>query len=253
MSLSIVFKHLFKWLLILSSLMLLYSWVQKDELPEPEYYSKTDFLPPVQLPTTKKQFSTNVNGQTYIIKPEFEYELQGVVVSYHNADVMSDIWHHDKWKDFINIRDLCVIWGDNIKSGVYKKMAFSNDSWTCWASWPDQATGELFSMRQLSNNHLLSDNEKINRVLMSAEPGDHIKLTGVLAEYSNPGNGFNRGTSTIREDTGNGACETIYLNDFEIIDKANAGYRGMYVFSLWMFIISLAGFLVAFLVSPFRG
>ena len=34
-----------------------------------------------------------------------------------------------------------------------------------------------------------------------------------------------RGTSTTRDDTGNGACETIYVTGFEIIGRANAGWR----------------------------
>jgi hypothetical protein len=49
---------------------------------------------------------------------------------------------------------------------------------------------------------------------MASEPGDHIRLKGVLAKYANKDSGFNRGTSITREDTGNGACETIYLNEF---------------------------------------
>ena len=34
-----------------------------------------------------------------------------------------------------------------------------------------------------------------------------------------------RGTSTTRNDTGGGACETVYVTQFEIIRRANAGWR----------------------------
>jgi hypothetical protein len=80
-----------------------------------------------------------------------------MVVSYHDADSFLDIWHHKRWLDFLNERDLCVIWGRNVESGVYKAMKFSNDSWTCWASWPDSATGQKFQMNAFSNNHILVD------------------------------------------------------------------------------------------------
>jgi len=197
-----------------------------------------------------KSFSVEVNDQQYIIKPKFEYQLQGVVVSYHDADEFTDISHHDKWKDFINLRDLCVIWGDNVSSNIYKNMGFDNDSWTCWFSWPDSETANRFSMNQISNNHILSHDEDLNKLLMSANIGDHIQLSGYLAEYSNPGNGFNRGTSTIRTDTGNGACETIYLTNFEIINRANPGLQQLFLVSKWLLIISLVGFIITFIISP---
>ncbi|VAW69894.1 hypothetical protein MNBD_GAMMA09-3823 [hydrothermal vent metagenome] len=250
MPISSTLQPIFKWLLILSSLLLVYSYFTKDTLPEADFYNLSELKAPKQTAIKKNAFSVEVNNQTYIIKPRFYYELQGVVVSYHDSDVFWDIWHHDKWKDFINLRDLCVIWDNNVSSGVYKKMDFTNDSWTCWARWPDNETGRIFSMRQLSNNHILSHNDDISQTLMSARPGDHIKLSGFLSEYSNPGNGFQRGTSTTRTDTGNGACETIYLDDFKIINKANAGTHRLYAISKWTFIISLIGFIVAFIASP---
>ena len=40
-------------------------------------------------------------------------------------------------------------------------------------------------------------------------------MRGWLAGYSND-DGFRRGTSTTRDDTGNGACETIYVDEFQI-------------------------------------
>jgi len=250
MSLSTMLRIVFKWLVIASLIVFVYSYFTKDIIPEANYYDLTYLTEPIQRPINKAAFEVEVNNQNYIIKPKYDYELEGVIVSYHDADEFTDITHYAKWLDFLNLRDLCVIWGDNVSSGVYKNMDFDNDSWTCWARWPDSKTGRLFSMNQLSNNHILSHDENINSVLMAAEPGDHIRLSGYLAEYSNPGNGFKRGTSTIRNDTGSGACETIYLTDFEIINKANPRIRKIYTFSKWTFIFALLGYIVFFFISP---
>ncbi len=84
-------------------------------------------------PDPTPPFWIETAGQRYRGKPLFDYSLEGVIVSYHEADGFTDIWHHEKWLDFLNIRDLCVIWGDNVSSGVYRNMTFDNDSWTCWA------------------------------------------------------------------------------------------------------------------------
>lgn len=224
----------------------------KDKLPEPDFYDANALAAPLQQDTERQAFKSQAGGQEYTITPKYEYELQGVVVSYNNADGMTDIWHHKRWQDFLNERDLCVIWGENVQSGVYKLMKFENDSWTCWAYWPDSTTGERFKKNALSNNHLLVDNDKVRKALMSSEPGDHVRFKGMLAEYDNKANGFHRGTSITREDMGNGACETVYLTDFEVVKKANPGFRRAYVFAKWSALVSLIGFLLLFLVTPVR-
>jgi len=89
--------------------------------------------------------------------------------------------------------------------------------------------------------------------MMQAEPGDHIRLKGMLVEYRNPGNGFRRGTSVTRTDKGNGACETIYVNAFEIIRKANQGARHFYSAAFWATALSFAGVVLLFFITPFQA
>ena len=225
----------------------------KDRLPPPSFYDASSLGEPHQQPTMAERFTTRVNDENYVITPRFDYELEGVVVSYHDADDFTDIWHHARWKDFINLRDLCVIWGENVGSGVYREMTFHNDSWTCWAAWPNRETGRRFRMGQLSNNHVLIDDPAVRRQLMQAEPGDHIRLRGMLVDYSNPRSKFYRSTSTTRSDTGNGACETVYVTEFELLRKANPSLRGLYRVSKWLVLISLAGLVLMFFFAPYRG
>jgi len=253
MALTSLFESFFKWLFLLSTLTMTASYFYKDKIPGPDYYDLEQLDSPRQTPAKDPAFTTQVNGQEYTVTPRFNYELDGVIVSYHNADAFGDIWHHNRWKDFINLRDLCVIWGENVATGVYRSMKFSNDSWTCWAYWPDQATGSQFTMNALSNNHLLTDDDAVKSALMSAEPGDHIRLKGVLSEYANKAAGFQRGTSTIREDTGNGACETVYLDGFEIIKKANRKSRRLFALAKWLTLISAIGFSIMFVVAPVKN
>ena len=161
MPLSSVLETLFKRLLIISALTMGVTYFYKDNLPPPDYYDLNSLAEPSQQPTVREPFSSRVNDQVYTIEPKFDYELYGVVVSYNDSDGITDIWHHKRWKDFLNLRDLCVIWGKNVESGVYRNMEFHNDSWTCWASWPDSNIGSLFAVNALSNNHLLADNDAI--------------------------------------------------------------------------------------------
>ena len=249
----VLLEKLFKVLFFLSLLATVALYWGKDSLPPASFYDLDSLNDPLQQPTSEDSFMVSVDGETYHIKPKFDYQLDGVIVSYHDADDFSDIWHHARWKDFINLRDLCVVWGRNVATGVYLDMEFHNDSWTCWASWPNAEVGRRFQMAQLSNNHVLIDDEAIRNELMKSEPGDHIRLKGMLVEYSNPRSGFYRSTSTIRDDTGNGACETIYVTDFAIIKKANQQLRLIYSIAKWSTIISLIGFVIFFLVAPYKG
>lgn len=232
----------------LAAAILLY-W-QSDKLPDPEFYDTSLLVEPEQLSTHTKAFTTQAGDQTYHIEPLYNYQLNGVVVSLHDADAMRDIWHHDKWKDFLNVRDLCVMWGDNIRNGVYKNIDFHNDSWTCWAQWYDNETSRMFAGNQISNNHLLVDDIGIKQALLSARIGDQVQFDGYLAQYRNPSNNFQRGTSTVRDDSGNGACETVYLTDFRIIKTANSRTRMFYTVAKWVAVISLIILIIDFVKSP---
>jgi len=245
-------ERLFGWILVLSLACLAVAYFLKDRLPDPDGYDLDQLVEPRQRPTRSRPFTTEVNGEDYVIEPKFEYELNGVIVSYHDADSFSDIWHHDRWRDFLNLRDLCVIWGENVASGVYLDMSFRNDSWTCWFSWPDAATGRRFDAQEISNNHLLADSDEVKQALMSAEPGDHIWLKGVLASYRNSSNRFFRGTSVTRSDTGNGACETIYVDELRVVAKANPRMRKLYEIAKWSALVSLIGFVIMFALAPVR-
>jgi hypothetical protein len=239
-------------LVFLSSLGLaIWSQWKKDQLPPPGFYDLSQLQAPRQQPTDAAPFKVEAEDITYTIEPLFDYELDGVVVSLHDSDVFWDIYHFKDWKDFINIRDLCVVWGDNVATGVFRDMHYKNSTWTCWISTTDPVAHTAFVWDQLSNNHLLSHEESIQKAIKSAEIGDQIRFRGKLAKYSHAG-GFHRGTSTSRTDRGNGACETVYIEDFRITRKSNTGWRLTYRLSSALAAVSFIGLAVLFVVAPYR-
>ena len=240
------------WLLFLSSLALaLWSHWKKEQFPDPDFYDLARLTEPRQTGTLTEPFQIRAGGVDYRIEPLFDYELDGVVVSLHDSDVFWDIYHFKDWKDFINIRDLCVVWGENVASGVFREMRYSNTTWTCWVSTASQSSASAFAWDQLSNNHLLSHAAPIQKAIKSAEIGDQIHLRGQLASYSHAG-GFRRGSSTTRTDTGNGACETVHVEEFEITRKSNPGWRRLYRLAFWASLGAALGLVVVFLMAPYR-
>jgi hypothetical protein len=206
-----------------------------DTLPSPGKLDPRLEHDPVQEKTGEAPFNVTVNDISYRINPLYDYELYGLVVSKNEAGGFAGL-AHKLWKDHLNTADLCVIWGRNAFSGLYERLHFSSGEWTCYVqstSWEDS---KLFSGAHLSNNHMLSARRDIVKKLRKVRVGDQIHFTGYLSEYSH-GN-FSRGTSVVRTDTGNGACETVYVEDFSII---KTGPR------LWLIVRRLA--LAAFLAS----
>lgn len=59
-------------------------------------------------------------------------------------------------------------------------------------------------------------------------------MKGCLAEYSIKDGAFERGTSATRNDNGNGARETVFLTDFEVIKRANPLWRDIYFVSKYL-------------------
>ena len=238
-------------LLVLFSVLAGISYCQIDKQEDSRFYDAELLKEPVQQATDRAPFNVTVGNQSDRIDPLFDYELNGVVVSHHHADEFGDIYHQD-WQDYLNLKDICVIWGDNVKRETYKTLRFNNTSWTCWVEADDRASWHSFNQEELSNNHLLTDNPEVAEVILEAKPGDQIRFSGVLAQYANLKSSFKRGSSTSRADSGNGACETIYIDDFKIIKQGNASWRGLYSFSKFGAYFTFILFLVLFVILPYR-
>ena len=120
-----------------------------------------------------------------------------------------------------------MVWGRNIRSGVYREMKFWNRDFTCMCDFPDAEIATLFSGSHLSNNHILCADAAMSRRILNVRPGDQVYFKGYLAAYSQPANQFLRGSSTVRDDTGNGACETVFVTEFQVLQRANRGWRAV--------------------------
>jgi hypothetical protein len=177
-----------------------------------------------------------VHGNTYTVEPLFEYELYGMIVSRHHSDNWFD-YHHEEWKDFLNVADLCVVYGDNISSGIYRKMRFSSQDYYCYGQFDKNEDAVVFSENSFSNNHVLSDKPSLIRMVKQVWPGDQVYMKGYLVNYYRQGHADqDRPSSISRDDRG---CEVIFLKDFKILRSAS---------SMWRTISSMAGFMALAMV-----
>lgn len=222
-------------LIVVSAVGLLLSFWNRNNIPGNIDFVEAIAAEPQQTKTNERPFSATVNDVEYLVEPEFAYELTGMIVSYRHHEGNSRM--HLQANDHINMLDVCVIWGDNTGSEL-QKIDFWNGIFTCNIFTRDQQAWDSFDMNQLSNNHLISDDETIRDRVKDIHIGDQIHVRGYLASYSNP-DGGKRGTSTTRTDTGDGACETIFVQDFRIVQAATSYWRVSMYASLGLLLFGL--------------
>ena len=247
-----IIKRIVKVILFISVVLFAVAFFKVRQFPDKKDVLKQLYRNPVQIKTNKAPFKIRTGEITYTITPLYSYELYGMVVSYHHSASWWDCYHRLRWKDFINQKDIAVIWGKNIATEVYKDMRFKSTTWTCYYQWPNSEVRSRFTENCLSNNHLLSNDKEIEKQLMAAERSDQIYLKGYLATYSHGrGEGsFQRGTSTTRLDRGQGACETIYLTDFKILKRSSPLWRDIKTYAKYSIIICLVFLMVLFFKYP---
>jgi hypothetical protein len=235
---SILIAGSFAWLLV--------SFWNRNDLP-----GNVDFVPgidddPRQTPTSERPFDVLFNDVDYRIEPEYDYDITGMVVSFrhHNED---NSRMHALANDHLNMLDVCVVWGDNSRNERLDRISFWNGLFTCNFKTRDQEAWDAFNLSQVSNNHLLSDDEFIRRQVKKIRIGDQVRIRGFLAGYTSAG-GSRRGTSTTRDDAGDGACETIYVSDFGIVRKATSYWR----ISMWLSLLLLVVGITIHFTRPYR-
>lgn len=239
-------KLIVKLIFIASIVVFITSFFYKDDYPLDENIVDELQQAPVQTETEVEEFKVEKKDKIYTVTPKYDYELYGLVTSYHHSDSIID-YYHKQWGDDLNVKDICVLWGDNLQDQILQNFIFSSTDWTCNFKTLNDSAWEAFDQNQGSNNHLLVADENLKKEIKKAKKGDQIYFKGYLAKYSHD-QGFERDTSTSREDTGNGACEVVYVTDFKILKKANELWNDIY----WYSIIAFFGSIVLWFLIPLR-
>ena len=246
----------FKWVnrAALIFLVLLFAWTY---FAKNNYRNVDDAHPDVLKEPVQKEainqepIEFSKDDYQYSLKPLYEFELNAMIVNrldYRKFSISK--------KDSVFPMDLCVVWGDNVKSKVYqsKMLSFSQDFRMCFWRW----FGNLeFNNNQAANVHLIIKEESLADKLKLLSSGDQVKVKGQLVNVSAKNTGqsdignssaFNMRSSTIRNDTGPGACEIINVEDIEIIKKGNplafTLYRLSYPLLIILIILNIAWFLI---------
>jgi hypothetical protein len=214
-------------LMIASALAFLLCFWNRNDLPGTIEVDARLAEEPSQRPSSQAPHTLRYAGTDYRVEPLYDYELHGLVVSFRQHD--GESFMHRWSNDHLNMADVCVIWGDSAISEHLGKLKFWSGIFTCNVQTRDSDAWASFDIYELANNHLISADPFIRDRVADVRIGDQIRIKGSLARYGAVGGGL-RGTSTTRKDTGDGACETILVQEFAIVERGLSRWRiGMYL------------------------
>lgn len=175
--------------------------------PLPSFNSPDNYI--VSQPPIQKEFASGEaifkNGYQLMLRDYFE--VQGRVLSKRN-------YLGDERADISPI-DVALGWGKMSEMSFLQNVEFmQNNRFLYWHvnEFP-MPRKELEA--SASNMHLIPENETIARALKTIKKGQIVTLYGYLVDVKAPDD-FIWATSRSRDDSGDGACEIIYVKDVKI-------------------------------------
>lgn len=168
-----------------------------------EIYAKD---PPVQIDDNT---SDGFEFKGYTVTPLADFEVNAKVLSRHD-------YSRGREAELSPI-DLALGWGDMTNPDVLSQLEISQKGrFYHWRA--KQLPLPMQSIiTQSANMHIVPADEFIKDNLKDIKRGDVVRLTGQLVRIE-ADDGWRWSSSLTRKDTGNGACEVVFVSEFDILN-----------------------------------
>lgn len=113
--------------------------------------------------------------------------------------------------------DFLLSWGEATLAPNNESITWSQRGrWGYWKKTGPSTVSDRHVERTSANTHIIlpHDDGQVRRELMRVRRGDVVRIEGYLVNVDGR-DGFTWRSSTSRDDTGDGACEIIYVVDVE--------------------------------------
>ncbi len=112
--------------------------------------------------------------------------------------------------------DLALGWGRMSDSTVLEKISISQGRRYYFWSVREYPIPRSEIISSSANMHLIPSTKEVRDAIGSVREGQVVRFTGYLVRAIGP-NGWRWTTSLTRTDTGNGACELVWVETFEVV------------------------------------
>ncbi len=164
---------------------------------------------PVQVNIQKSEITyVSTEGTNIPIVLLADYAVEGVIKSkLKYSDYPSRVAQYD----------VAIAWGNLNEKEIDKHIRYSQSGrWYYYNFDRDVSVSLSYIAEHSANVHLISKDQLVLKKIENLNKNDHIKLKGYLVNVK-----FDNGiwsSSLTRTDTGNGACEIMYVTDVEVIE-----------------------------------
>ena len=203
-------SNLSKLLIVLITMILLL-FVRQLTLEQVVYPDEIEVPLQVDLKAADEIRHVGEQGEVLLF-PKAEYTLKGVVKS------------KKKYSDYpsqISVYDLAIAWGELNDEENEDFITYSQSGrWYYYRYKSGTPVSGDYIAEHSANVHIVHKNEKILDQIKDVKEGDFVLLNGYLVDVDFTENLSDSlwKTSLTRKDTGNGACEILYVESVTILD-----------------------------------
>ncbi|TWI64822.1 hypothetical protein LZ24_03090 [Desulfobotulus alkaliphilus] len=141
----------------------------------------------------------------YRLTPLAHFEMTGLVLSRKR-------YHTDRESDLAPV-DLALGWGRMSDAAVLERIKITQSG--RWYRW--RTDNFPIPRREIetssANMHLIPADSHVRKGMLAARKGDVVRFSGYLVRADAP-DGWRWISSLTRTDTGDGACEVVYVKEF---------------------------------------
>ncbi len=145
----------------------------------------------------------------YFITPLADFEIQARVLSRRNYS-----W--DRESDLSPV-DLALGWGPMSNEAIYSQINIRQSNRFYYWRVQQFPIPRREIETNSANMHMIPANRSIERIMKNVRRGNLVSFKGKLVKAEAP-DGWSWVSSLTRTDTGRGACELVFVEEFEIIE-----------------------------------
>ena len=143
----------------------------------------------------------------YQLTPLADFQAETRVLS-------SESYHLDRESDLASV-DLALGWGRMSDEAILKNIQISQSGrFYFWRTDQFPIPREEIETHS-ANMHMIPANSGVEKALKSLRPGQLVNFSGYLVE-ARASDGWHWRSSLSRNDTGNGACELVYVKSLSV-------------------------------------
>lgn len=192
----VAFMAFFFWKLVL----------QEDQVVVLDAGIKAEYAP-IQKEVKQKE-TIEFNG--FQVSPLAEFQIKAKVLAREDYVLGRE--------SELSPTDLVLGWGEMSDEEVVQQIDISQSGrWYYWRV-DNFPIPRRKIETQSANMHMIPANADVEDRLASVKQGEIIEIDGHLVRVDDVSSGWQWQSSLSREDTGNGACEIVFVNSFKVVN-----------------------------------